>query len=162
MPLSLPGPLTRHTQFSHFVLNRRSSLIYNNFSSNPWRLLHSCGTFGFMCAKTQQIEKLPSHVTGFAVWCHTIQSGRSFCQPNRYQHVWVAGNCQEADAQTHSLLHRHTHAHYILCVKTAHVYESICIWVCVFLLILRTHEDILNVRTDQELNCLWTPHVAFL
>lgn len=33
---------------------------------------------------------------------------------------------------------------------------------CVFLLILRTHENILNVRTDQELNCLWTPRVTFL
>lgn len=71
-----------HTVF-HFVLNRTSSIIYNNFSSNPKGCFIPVALLDLYVQK-QLIVKLPSHVTGFAVWCHTIQSGRSFCQSNRY------------------------------------------------------------------------------
>lgn len=82
VPLLPPGPLhLARTLFSSFLLNTKSSIISNNFSSKPWRLLSSCATFGYVYKSTAdwEISKLPSHVTGFTVWCHIIQSGRSFC-----------------------------------------------------------------------------------
>lgn len=82
MLLLPPGPLhLAHTLFSSFILNTRSSSISNNFSSKPWRLFSSCATFGSVCRNTAdwEIIKLPNHVTGFTVWCHTTQSGRRLC-----------------------------------------------------------------------------------
>lgn len=74
-------PHLAHTPLSCFTLNTSPSIISNNFSYKPGRLPSSCATFGSVCKNTAdwKISKLPSHVTWFTVWCHTIQSGRSFC-----------------------------------------------------------------------------------
>lgn len=159
-------PHLAHTPFSSFTLNTSSSIISNNFSSKPWRLPSSCATFGCVCKNTAdwEISKLPSHVTWFTVWCHTIQSGRRFAT------VWQVlaclggrklsnGRCSDIFpfCMDH-LCPKHMYRELCTCV-----FKCVCIWVCVLLLlILRTHQDVLNVRADQESNYLQTPYVSFL